>query len=82
MKSIDYIFIICCIIGFFALLVLIIRPFIPKYMMLESKEINIKRGKRIGSVIGIVIGVFIVYYIIVNGYDDMLMDYIGNLLLF
>ena len=51
-------------------------------MMLESKEINIKRGKRIGSVIGIVIGVFIVYYIIVNGYDDMLMDYIGNLLLF
>ena len=80
MKSIDYIFIICCIIGIFALLVLIIRPFIPKYMMLESKEINIKRGKRIGSVIGIIMGVFIAFYIIVNRYDDMLIDYIGNLL--
>jgi len=80
MKSIDYIFIICCIIGIFALFVLIIRPFIPKYMMLESKEINIKIGKRIGSVIGIIIGVFIAFYIIVNRYDDMLIDYIGNLL--
>jgi hypothetical protein len=38
MEIIDYIFIICCVIGIFALLVLIIRPFIPKYMMLESKE--------------------------------------------
>ena len=49
-------------------------------MMLESKEINIKRGKRIGSVIGIIMGVFIAFYIIVNRYDDMLIDYIGNLL--
>ena len=55
MEIIDYIFIICCVIGIFALLVLIIRPFIPKYMMLESKEIN------------------------VNGYYDMIVDYLESL---
>ena len=80
MESIDYIFIICCVIGIFALLVLIIRPFIPKYMMLESKEINIKRGKRIGSVIGIIIGIYLWYYSVVTGYYEMIVDYIGNLL--
>ncbi len=61
-----FIFIICCIIAVFALLVLIIRAFIPKYMMLESKEINIKRGKIIGSIIGIFIGTFICYYLYTN----------------
>ena len=55
MEIIDYIFIICCVIGIFTLLVLIIRPFIPKYMMLESKEIN------------------------VNGYYDMIVDYLESL---
>ena len=80
MESIDYIFIICCVIGIFTLLVLIIRPFIPKYMMLESKEINIKRGKRIGSVIGIIIGIYLLYYSVVTGYYEMIVDYIGNLL--
>ena len=80
MEIIDYIFIICCVIGIFALLVLIIRPFIPKYMMLESKEINIKRGKRIGSVIGIIIGIYLLYYSVVTGYYEMIVDYIGNLL--
>ena len=56
MEIMDYIFIICCVIGIFALLVLIIRPFIPKYMMLESKEINVKRGERIGATIGLLLG--------------------------
>ena len=59
MEIIDYIFIICCVIGIFALLVLIIRPLIPKYMMVESKEINVKRGEKIGALIGIIIGVMI-----------------------
>ena len=80
MKIIDYIFIICCVIGIFALLVLLIRPFIPKYMMLESKEINIKRGERIGAVMGITIGVFILFYININGYYDMIIDYLKSLL--
>ena len=80
MEIIDYIFIICCVIGIFALLVLIIRPFIPKYMMLESKEINVKRGERIGAVMGITIGVFILFYINVNGYYDMIVDYLKSLL--
>ena len=39
-------------------------------MMMESKEINIKRGKIIGSIIGIVIGIFMCYYLSVNGYFD------------
>ncbi len=34
--------------------------------MLESKEINIKRGKIIGSIIGIFIGTFICYYLYTN----------------
>ena len=38
--------------------------------MVESKEINIKRGKKIGSVIGIIIGFFMGYYLWVNGYFD------------
>jgi len=80
MDIIDYIFIICCTIGIFALLVLIIRPFIPKYMMLESKEINIKRGERVGAVMGIIIGVFMLFYINVNGYFDMIVDYLESLL--
>ena len=39
-------------------------------MMFESKEINIKRGKKIGSIIGIIIGLFMGYYLWVNGYFD------------
>ncbi len=80
MEIIDYIFIICCLIGIFALLVLILRPFIPKYMMLKSKEISIKRGERIGAVMGITIGVFILFYININGYYDMIIDYLKSLL--
>jgi len=80
MEIIDYIFIICCVIGIFALLVFIIRPFFPKYMMLKSKEISIKRGERIGAVMGITIGVFILFYINVNGYYDMVVDYLKSLL--
>jgi len=49
-------------------------------MMLESKEINIKRGERIGAVMGITIGVFILVYINVNGYYDMIVDYLKSLL--
>ncbi len=48
-------------------------------MMLESKEINIKRGERIGAVVGIIIGVFILFYINVNGFDDMIVDYLESL---
>ena len=70
MKSIDYIFIFCCILGICAILVSIIHPLIPKDMMMESKEINIKRGKIIGSIIGTVVGIFMCYYLTVNGYFD------------
>ena len=49
-------------------------------MMLESKEINIKRGERIGAVMGITIGVLILFYINVNGYYDMIVDYLKSLL--
>ena len=49
-------------------------------MMLESKEINIKRGERIGAVVGIIIGVFICFYINVNGYFDMIAGYLESLL--
>ena len=70
MESVDYIFIFCCILGVFAILVSIIHPLIPKDMLVESKEINIKRGKIIGSIIGIVIGIFMCYYLTVNGYFD------------
>lgn len=70
METSDYIFIFCLIIGVFAILVLIIHPLIPLDLMLESKEINIKRGKIIGSIIGIIIGLFMGYYLWVNGYFD------------
>ena len=70
METIDYIFIFCCILGVCAILVSIIHPLIPKDMMMESKEINIKRGKIIGSIIGTVVGIFICYYLTVNGYFD------------
>ena len=70
METIDYIFIFCILLGVFAILVSIIHPLIPKDLMLESKEINIKRGKIIGSIIGIVIGIFMCYYLTVNGYFD------------
>ena len=66
MESIDFIFIFCCILGVFAILVSIIHPLIPKDMLVESKEINIKRGKIIGSIIGIFIGTFICYYLYTN----------------
>ena len=48
-------------------------------MMLESKEINIKRGERIGAVMGVIIGVFLLFYIKVNGYYDMIVDYLKSL---
>jgi len=69
-ETIDYIFLLCIIIGVFAILVTIIHPLIPKDLMMESKEINIKRGKKIGSIIGIIIGLFMGYYLWVNGYLD------------
>ena len=55
METIDYIFILCGILGVFAILVSVIHPLIPKDLMMESKEINIKRGKIIGSIIGTII---------------------------
>ena len=70
METIDYIFIFCGIVCVFAILVIIIHPLIPKDLMIESKEIDIKRGKKIGSVIGIIIGLFMGYYLWVNGYFD------------
>ena len=73
-ESIDYIFIFCCILGVFAILVSIIHPLIPKDMLMKSKEINIKRGKIIGSILGLVIGIFICYYLTVNGYFDFLIN--------
>ena len=70
METIDYIFLFCVIIGVFAILVTIIHPLIPKDLMMESKEINIKRGKKIGTIIGVFIGFFMGYYLWVNGYFD------------
>ena len=69
-ESIDYIFIFCCILGVCAILVSIIHNLIPKDMKNESTEINIKRGKIIGSIIGTVVVIFICYYLSVNGYFD------------
>ncbi len=66
MESIDYIFIFCCILGVCAILVSIIHSLIPKDAIFESKKINIKRGKIIGSVIGIIVGLFMAYYVTVN----------------
>ena len=74
MVIIDYIFIICCVIGIFALLVLIIRPLIPKSLMFKSKNKSIQRGKIIGSLIGTITGIFISYYIVVKGFVDILFD--------
>ena len=74
MESLDYIFIICSIIVVFALLVLIIRPLIPKSLMFKSKNKSIRRGKIIGYVIGTITGIFISYYIVVKGYVDILFD--------
>ena len=76
MESIDYIFVFCCILAVCAILVSIIHPFIPKDIMFESKEINIKRGKIIGSIIGIIIGIFISFYLTVNGYFDFFQNII------
>ena len=70
METIDYIFTLCGIVGIFAILVTIIHPLIPKDLMIDSKEINVRRGKKIGSVIGIIIGLFMGYYLWVNGYFD------------
>ena len=70
METIDYIFLLCVIIVVFAILVTIIHPLIPKDLMMESKEINIKRGKKIGTIIGVFIGFFMGYYLWVNGYFD------------
>ena len=74
MEIIDYIFIICIIIVVFTLLVLIIRPLIPKSLMFKSKNKSIRRGKIIGYVIGTITGIFISYYIVVKGYVDILLD--------
>ena len=68
METIDYIFIFCYIIGVCAILVSILYPFVPKDSMFESKEINIKRGKKIGSIIGIVVGIFMVVYLHENNF--------------
>ena len=76
METIDYIFILCGIVAVFAILVAIIRPLIPKDLMMESKEINIKRGKIIGSLIGIIIGIFVSFYLTVNGYFDFFQNII------
>ena len=70
METIDYIFLLWFLIGVFAILVTIIHPLISKDLMMESKEINIKRGKKIGSKIGVIIGFFMGYYLWVNGYFD------------
>ena len=70
MESLDYIFIICIIIVVFTLLVLIIRPLIPKSLTFKSKNKSIQRGKIIGSLIGTITGIFICYYLTVNGYFD------------
>ena len=74
MESLDYIFIICIIIVVFTLLVLMIRPLIPKSLMFKSKNKSIQRGKIIGSLIGTITGIFICYYILVMGYVDILFD--------
>ena len=74
METIDYIFLLCVIIGVFAILVTIIHPLIPKDLIIDSKEINVKRGKKIGSVIGIIIGLFMGYYLWVNGYFDFFLN--------
>ena len=74
MEIIDYIFIICITIVVFTLLVLIIRPLIPKSLMFKSKNKSIQRGKIIGSLIGTITGIFICYYIVVKGYVDILFD--------
>ena len=58
----------------FAILVSIIHPLIPKDLMVESKEVNIKRGKIIGSIIGTIIGLFMGYYLWVNGYFDFFLN--------
>ena len=74
MGSIDNLFVFCCIVAVCAILVSIIHALIPKDMMLESKEINIKRGKIIGSIIGIIIGIFLCYYLSINGYLDFFLN--------
>ena len=74
MESIDYIFIFFCILGVCAILVSIIHTLIPKDMMMKSAEINIKRGKIIGSIIGTIVGIFICYYLTVNGYFGFLIN--------
>ncbi len=76
MESIDYIFVFCCILAVCAILVSIIHLLIPKDMMFESKEINIKRGKIIGSIIGIIIGIFMSFYLTLNGYFDFFQNII------
>jgi len=50
MGTIDYIFVFCCIIAVCGILISITHPLIPRDMIFESKEINIKRGKIIGSI--------------------------------
>jgi len=79
METFDYIFIFCCILGVCAILVSIIHSFIPKDAMLESKEINIKRGKKIGSIIGAIVGTFMVVYLYENSFLVYLIEKIKKL---
>ena len=75
METIDYIFILCGILGVFAILVSIIHPLIPKDLMVESKgKLILKEEKIIGSIIGTIIGLFIGYYLWVNGYFDFFLN--------
>ena len=70
MELIDYIFISCCIIAIFSLLVTLLKKIIkiPEDMMMKSSHSSIKKGQKVGSVIGIVVGLYIGYYIFVNNY--------------
>ena len=65
MGIIDYIFIFCCILGVYAILVSIIHPLIPKEMLFESKEINIKRGKILVLVVPLEFLCVIIYQLMV-----------------
>ena len=68
MELIDYIFISCCIIAIFSLLVTLLKKIIkiPEDMMMKSSHSSIKKGQKDGSVIGFVVGLYIGYYIIVK----------------
>ena len=70
MELTDYIFISCCIIAVFSLIVTLLKKIIriPEEMMMKSSYSSIKKGEKVGSIIGIIVGLYIGYYIIVNNY--------------